>query len=110
MGRSFFILILFVLLGFSLSLTVPAEDVPETVYDESEGLPYEGTPLFSIVAPLAAARTTQALPNSLHPRLGAPSPFPSASVRDTGANRRADVRSSLALLCTLLATWVFSPS
>jgi hypothetical protein len=102
MRRPFFVLILFVLLGFGLSLAVPAEDVPETAYDESEGLPYEGTPLFSIVVPLAAARTTQALPNSLHPRLGAPSPFFSARVRDTVANRATDTRISLALLCTLL--------
>ena len=102
MRRPCFVLILFVLLGFGVSLAVPAEDVPETAYDESEALPYEGTPLFSIVVPLAAGRTTQAVPSSLHPRLGAPSLFTPARIRDTDANRAADTRISLALLCTLL--------
>jgi len=96
------VLVLCVLLGFSVSLAVPAEDVLETAYDESEGLPYEGTPLFSIVVPLVAARTTQAVPSSLHPRLGAPSLFTPACVRDTDAHRSGDARISLALLCTLL--------
>jgi len=96
------ILVLLVVLGFGLYLAVPAEDVPETAYDESEGLPYESTPLFSIVMPLAAARMTQAVPNSLHPKLGAPSPFTLARVRDTDANRSVGTRISLALLCTLL--------
>jgi hypothetical protein len=41
------VLIICVLLAFGASLAVPAEDVPETAYDESESLPYEGTPLFS---------------------------------------------------------------
>ena len=44
MRRPCFILILFVLLGFGVSLAVPAEDVPETAYDESEALPFEDTP------------------------------------------------------------------
>jgi hypothetical protein len=60
MRRPCFILILFVLLGFGLSLSVPAEDVPETAYDESEGLPYEGAPLFSSVVPQASARIAKA--------------------------------------------------
>lgn len=49
--RSIFVLL--VLLGFSVSLAVPAEDLPETAYDESEALPCEGTALFSIEAPKA---------------------------------------------------------
>ncbi len=60
MRRPFFVLILFVILGFGLSLAVPAEDVPETAYDESEGVPYEGTPRFSIVLPLDSARIAKA--------------------------------------------------
>jgi len=51
-----FLLILFELLGFGVSLAVPAEDLPETSYDESEVLPYEGTPLFSISLPQASGR------------------------------------------------------
>jgi hypothetical protein len=102
MRRPCFILILFVLLGFGLSLPVPAEDVPETAYDESEPLPYESTPPVSIVVRLGAARTTHVVPNSLHHKLVAPAPFPSARVRDTDAKRSANARVSLALLCTLL--------
>ena len=96
------ILVLLVVLGFGLYLAIPAEDVPETAYDESEAVPYESTPLFSIVMPLAPARMTQAVPNSLHPKLGAPSPLTLAHVRDTDANRPVGARISLALLCTLL--------
>jgi hypothetical protein len=60
MRRPCFVLVLFVLLDFGLSLAVPAEDVPETAYDESEALPYEGTPLFSTVVPQASTRITKA--------------------------------------------------
>ena len=102
MRRPCSILVFCLLLSFSVSLVVPAEDVPETAYDESESLPYEGTPLFSIVVPLAAARTTQAVPNSLRHKLGAPSPFPSAHVRGTHAHRSADARALSALVCILL--------
>jgi hypothetical protein len=55
MRRPCFVLILFVLLGFCVPLAVPAEDVTETAYDESEGLPYEATPLFSSEVPQASA-------------------------------------------------------
>jgi hypothetical protein len=38
-----------------LFLTVPAENLPETAYDESEPLPYENTPAFLDVIPEAAS-------------------------------------------------------
>jgi|SRR5208283_1793218 len=60
MKKPYFALALFLLLGFGVSLVVPAEDVPETPYDESEALPYEGTPLFSLVAPQASGRIAKA--------------------------------------------------
>ncbi len=84
-----------------LSLGLPAEDVLDAVYDESESVPYEVTPQFSIVVRPVAAQTTLAPVSSLHPKLGAPSPFTPARVRDTDAHRSAGVRISLALLCTL---------
>jgi hypothetical protein len=96
------ILVLFVFLAFGVSLSVPTEDVRETAYDESEGLPYEGTPLFSIALSPLSARTTQAVLSSLHRRLGDPSLFTRARVRDTDAHRSADAGVSLALLRTLL--------
>jgi hypothetical protein len=48
-----------VILTFGLSLAVPAEDVPETSFDESESLPYESTPLFSIVVVQVATRAAE---------------------------------------------------
>jgi hypothetical protein len=60
MRKPCFILIIFVLLAFGGSLAVPAEDVPETAYDESETLPYNGTPLFSIAAPQTSSRIAKA--------------------------------------------------
>jgi len=66
MGPPSSTLVLFVLVAFGLSLAVPAKDVPETGHDESEGLLYEGTPFFSIVLPLAAARTTRLPASSIH--------------------------------------------
>lgn len=49
MKKSHSALVLLVAFVLGLSFAVPAEDVPETPYDESEALPYEITPLFSIV-------------------------------------------------------------
>jgi hypothetical protein len=85
-----------------LSLSLPAEDVLDAVYDESESVPYEVTPLFSVGLRGVAARTTQAPLSSLHLRAAAPSPFTPVRVCDRGANRSLDARISLALLCTLL--------
>jgi hypothetical protein len=72
MRRPCFLLILFVLLGFGLSLAVPAEDVPETAYDESEGLPYQSTPVVSIVVPDTVAPAPAVRPRVSRFRLGSP--------------------------------------
>ncbi len=47
------ILLLCVLLCFGVSVVVPAEDVPETAYDESDALPYENTAVIAIAVPKA---------------------------------------------------------
>jgi hypothetical protein len=101
MRRASSLLVLCVLLGFGVSLAVQVEDVPETAYDESEGPPYESTPLFPIV-PLAAARTLQSSLSSFHLKVGVPSPVTPARVRHDNAHRSSDARVSLASLCTLL--------
>ena len=49
MKRSRCLLVLLTALALSFSFVVPAEDIPETPYDESESLPYESTPSSSIV-------------------------------------------------------------
>lgn len=61
MRKPRFALILFELLGFGVFLAVPAEDVPETAYDESQSLPYESTPLFSIMLQESARALQSAL-------------------------------------------------
>ena len=60
MRRPGVVLIFFALLGLGVSLGFPAEDVLDAVYDESEAVPYEGTPLFSIAVPQASARIAMA--------------------------------------------------
>jgi len=47
--RSILVLLVAFLLG--MYLTIPAEGVPETAYDESDSLPYECTLLFSVEIP-----------------------------------------------------------
>ena len=51
MRRASSILVLFVLLAFGACFAVPAEDAPETAYDESEALPYIGTQVVSSAVP-----------------------------------------------------------
>ena len=97
-----FAIVFLMFLALGLSMGLPAEDVLETTYDESEAVPYEGTALFSIAAPTVAARTTQDVPSSLRLEPGASSTFVPARAHDTDANRFADARPSLTLLCTLL--------
>jgi len=46
-----FALVLLAVFALSLSFAVPVEDVSDTAYDESEMLPYERTPRFSVMQP-----------------------------------------------------------
>ena len=95
-------LIFFVLLALGLFVAVPAEDLPETAYDESEGVPYESTPLISEVMPLAAGLVTQAAPNALRLQLTNPPEATARRIDGADAHRFAEARVALALLCTLL--------
>ncbi len=101
-AKSHFALVFLMLLGVGVSLSFPAEDVLDSVYDESESVPYEVTPLFSIMGSPVAAQEIQAPLSSLHLKFGGPSLFSPSPVRETEANRSAHARTSLALLCTLL--------
>jgi hypothetical protein len=92
-------LLFFVLLVLGLSLAVPAEDVSETAYDESEGTPYESTPLFSTLTCRAAA-SAGAVECTVRPHSG--TVFRFAVTRITGTNRHRPPETRLALLCTLL--------
>jgi hypothetical protein len=95
-----FVILMVLTLGVSLGL--PAEDVLDAVYDESEAVPYEVIPLDSISSSPLSARSTQAAPNSLRQKVGVPSRFSSAGVRDNDAHQPIETRISLALCCTLL--------
>ena len=99
--KSGFAIVFLMILTLGLPLSPSAEDIPDSPYDESDAVPYEGTPLFSIVAPAVAARATQRVLSFLHPMPGTTSPS-AALFRGADANRPADARISLALLCTLL--------
>jgi hypothetical protein len=89
------------ILTLGLSLGLPAEDVLDAVYDESEALPYEGTPSFSIVLSPVATRKTQAPLGSLHPKPGAPSRFAAAGVRVNDAHRSGDALTLSGQCCIL---------
>jgi len=96
-------LLFFVLLVLGLSIAVPAEDLPETAYDESEGLPYEGAPIISDVMPSATASPTQATPSDVRPQLATPFRVGGRRNDDTDAHRSTEARVALALLCALLS-------
>ena len=94
-------LIFFVLLALGLFVAVPAEDVSETAYDESEGVPYEGTPLIAGLMPVAAVSMALAATSAV--RLLLTTPFQATAKRVNGTDTRSgEVRVVLALLCTLL--------
>ena len=95
---SFFLLSLVL----ALFVGVPAEDLPDTVYDESESQPFDDTPLVSeAITEVAAERTQQVPANLLHELpvlLAAWSPRSDTA----NASRASGKRILLALLCTLV--------
>ena len=98
----------FVLLVLGLSPALPAEDVPITVYDESEAQPYESSPsILSLMGQTASAipmalSEIQAVQNE--PRLQTAIPFLRSVKPATraDAHRFTGARSLLAQVCTLL--------
>jgi hypothetical protein len=52
-------IVLLLILCFGVSQAVSVEDVPETAYDESETLPYEAAPVYSIPVTQLLARTAK---------------------------------------------------
>lgn len=80
----------------------PAEDAPETAYDESETPPCERVIPFSIVVPSVNCQSTHELVSYVIVEPAASSIFAPARVRDRDVNRFTDARVSLALLCTML--------
>lgn len=64
------ILILFALLALGVSLGSPLEDVLDAIYDESEALPYEGTPGDSMAVRGTVAQSLTVRPCASRFRLG----------------------------------------
>lgn len=95
-------LILFVLLILGLSLAVPAEDLMETAYDESESLPYQRALLISDLVPRATAATTQAVRSAGQGQFAGPFRIGALRINGGDAHRFAKARSAPALLCTFL--------
>lgn len=84
-------LVLFVALVLSVSFAVPAEDVPETAYDESESLPWESTPVVSLATPEISAKAPMVEPRVSRPLLESSSKPSTPSVDN---QRRRTYRSS----------------
>lgn len=82
------------ILILGLPIVFPAGDAPETAFDESETLPYESVPLFSIVVPRVAAPESQEMSTLDH----ALPPSPSARV-NLKATRTPHVQGTMPLLC-----------
>jgi hypothetical protein len=92
--------ILFVILLLGLSLAVPAEDLTETAYDESEAQPCESTPLNSGTPQAASATPTVRIAEGR--QLTSPTQVTASRINVTDAHRPAEAQVALALLCTLL--------
>jgi hypothetical protein len=96
MSRSGSALVLFVAVVLGLSFAVPAEDVPETSYDESESLPLESTPVVSVAEPEAVAEAPAVRPRTSQLRL--------SSLRRPGAQKLDHARDWAYPICDSLTT------
>ena len=90
------------LLFLGLFLVVPAEDLTETAYDESETQPCESTTLTSDVLPSSTASAMQRRESPTDCQ--SPGLYRATATRtdERDRHRSADERVALALLCTLL--------
>lgn len=94
-------LILIVLFVFGFSLAVPAEDLPETAYDESEAYPYESTPLtLELVSEAAASSAWIGVTLDHHFKAQPPQNPTRAPGKE--AHLLPAGRTALSFLCTLL--------
>jgi hypothetical protein len=83
------VLVLLVAVVFGVTPLFPAEDLPETPYDESEPLPYEGTPLLSgdiVQEPAPVPHVVPIVPSDLFPAPKHASSW--AGCRDLAAHHR----------------------
>jgi hypothetical protein len=101
-------LVFFVLLVLGISPAIPAEDLPDTAYDESETQPYESIPSIPNLMAQTASATQTALAETQDvgsaPRLQTSTPFLSGAepLARTDAPRFTGARALLAQVSTLL--------
>ena len=89
--------VLFVILIVGLCPTIPAEDWVDTAFDQSETLPYKTSPsIYDVMPPIQAVRTAQGRQSAT------PFPIRVKHLNRVDANPPAEMRITLALLCTLL--------
>ena len=95
-------LVLLMLLFLGFSLAVPAEDLTETAYNESEGQPCESSPPIFNLMPSAAASPMQRheSPTGRQPAIS--NRVTTTRTDTTGGHRSAGAQAALAFLCTLL--------
>jgi hypothetical protein len=107
-----FAIVFLTLLALGVSVGLPAEDILEAVYDESEAVSYERTPVFSVVVRPLPARTTKPPMSFFRPKLRAPSPFAPAHVRNIDVHQSTDARalSAQTLHSALLAVQILASS
>jgi len=98
-SRSAFLFLAFLLLG--LSVTLPAPDVCETAYDESEALPFEATPLISLVTPLARGSPTRFTLRNFQRTSAVPARARRIRIPKLRADASTSRRVTLTLLCAL---------
>ena len=88
MTRLHFCVVLFVASVLGLSLMVPAEDVPETAYDESEALLYESTPSFSFAGAMPIGEEATLRWHAFRPGRAAFAQSTHGSARKSGSSPR----------------------
>jgi hypothetical protein len=94
-------LALVVLLATGLSLALPAEDLTETAYDESEGQPSEITPMISRALPSETPSAVERRESLTGAQFASPDGITAMCPGKPDGHRSAGARATLALLCTL---------
>jgi len=93
-------IVFLVILAMGLSLAVLPEDLAETAFDESETMPYDNAPRFSIVTVPAAAPEVPAVRSAVGVGEGTLFRFPANHISGRD-NPSRDASRMSALLCNL---------
>jgi len=94
-------IVFLVILAISSSLAVLPEDLAETAFDESETMPFESAPGFSLVTPRALIAEVLAKRGVVGVGEGTLFHVPAIRISGRGTNPSRDARRTSALLCNL---------